>query len=220
MKKITVIGNTTWGFTLTFLISNKVSNISILTRSEEEKKILDKSRIHKNLSNKMKLPRTIEIESNIQKTIQESNTIIIAVPSHTLNENLMKIREYVTPDKMIISATKGISVKGERMSEVINSYLTKSSINTIGALSGPNLASEISEGKPAVSTIAFRDINKSNDFRDFFSSDSFRIYSGTDVIGTELGGALKNIIAIGAGIIDGLKLSHKSTKLNFPTKKE
>ncbi len=206
MKKITVIGNTTWGFTLTFLISKKVSNISILTRSEEEKKILDKSRIHKNLSNKMKLPRTIEIESNIQKTINESNTIIIAVPSHTLNENLMKIREYVTPDKMIISATKGISVKGERMSEVINSYLTKSSINTIGALSGPNLASEISEGKPAVSTIAFRDINKSNDFRDFFSSDSFRIYSGTDVIGTELGGALKNIIAIGAGIIDGLKL--------------
>ena len=206
MEKITVIGNTTWGFTLTYLISKKVSSISILTRSKEEKNLLDKTRVHKNLSNQMKLPREIKIESNIQKNIQQSNIIIIAVPSHTLNENLIKIREYVTSDKIIISATKGISINGERMCEVINSYLTKSSINNIGALSGPNLALEISEGKPTVTTIAFKDINLSNKFRDSFSSDSFRIYSGTDVIGTELGGALKNIIAIGAGIIDGLKL--------------
>jgi glycerol-3-phosphate dehydrogenase (NAD(P)+) len=154
----------------------------------------------------MKLPIEVNIESNIKKTIEESDTLIIAVPSNTLPENLSKIREFVTPEKYIISATKGISVNGKRMSEVISNHLNNLSTNNIGVLSGPNLASEISEGKPTVSIIAFNDINTSNNFRNAFSSDKFRIYSRADVIGTELGGAFKNIIAIGAGIIDGLEL--------------
>jgi|TARA_B100002003_G_C14116735_1_gene537115 glycerol-3-phosphate dehydrogenase (NAD(P)+) len=206
MNKITVIGNTTWGFSLSCLISKKVENISILTRSREEKDLLNQSRIHPNLSEKMKLPIKVNIESDTQRTIQESDTLIIAVPSNTLPENLSKIREFVTPEKYIISATKGISVNGKRMSEVINNHLNNLPTNNIGVLSGPNLASEISEGKPTVSIIAFNDINTSNNFRNAFSSDKFRIYSSIDVIGTELGGAFKNIIAIGAGIIDGLEL--------------
>ena len=206
MKKITIIGNTTWGFSLSYLISKKVKNISILTRSREEQDFLNQTRIHQNLSDKMKLPIEVNIESNIKKTIEESDTLIIAVPSNTLPENLSKIREFVTPEKYIISATKGISVNGKRMSEVISNHLNNLSTNNIGVLSGPNLASEISEGKPTVSIIAFNDINTSNNFRNAFSSDKFRIYSRADVIGTELGGAFKNIIAIGAGIIDGLEL--------------
>ena len=206
MKKITVIGNTTWGFSLSYLISKNVGNISILTRSIKEKDLLNQSRIHPNLSEKMKLPIKVNIESNTQKTIQESDTLIIAVPSNTLRENLSRIREFVTPEKYVISATKGISGNGERMSEVIFNHLNNLPTNNIGVLSGPNLASEISEGKPTVSIIAFNDIDTSNNFRNAFSSDKFRIYSTTDVIGTELGGAFKNIIAIGAGIIDGLEL--------------
>ena len=92
------------------------------------------------------------------------------------------------------------------MSEIINTSLPNFPKENIGVLSGPNLAYEISLGQPSISTIAFENISLSNHIRDTFSSNNFRLYSGTDLIGTELGGALKNIIAIGAGIIDGLNL--------------
>ena len=206
MKKITVIGNTTWGFTLSFLISENIEHVTILTRSVEEKDLVNQTRTHHNLSKTMKLPLNVNADNNVSKNIKESNALILAVPSHTLLNNLIEIKDYLGSETFIISATKGITSKGLRMSELINTSLPNFPKEKIGVLSGPNLAYEISQGLPSISTVAFENINFSNYIRDSLSSNNFRIYSGTDLIGTELGGALKNIIAIGAGIIDGLNL--------------
>ena len=125
----------------------------------------------------------------------EKDLLIISVPSPTLENNLELIKNKISDDTQIISASKGFDKNGNTLSVLIKNKLNISE-NNIGVLSGPNLSSEILMGKPATSLLSFNDINKADNFRDIISNEIFRVYSGNDVIGSEIGGSLKNIIAI------------------------
>ena len=136
---------------------------------------------------------------------KNNDILIISVPSPTLENNLSLIENKVSKNTQIISASKGFDKNGDTLSTLIKNKL-KIRKENIGVLSGPNLSSEILMNKPATSLLSFNDINKADKLRDIISNEVFRIYSGDDVIGSEIGGALKNIIAIGCGIIDKMNL--------------
>ena len=193
--KVTVIGNTSWGNTLGALVSDKGAAVTLWTRSKAEAEKLNQGR------------RSYSSTSHIGEALSEANLVIWAVPSQKLRENVRQAKDYLTNSMLLMSAAKGLEVdSGKRMSQVLAEEIAPSLRGQICVLSGPNLAGEIAQGLPAVSVIAALDIVLAERAKGLMESPKFVLYTSDDVIGVELGGTLKNIIALGAGMIDGLSL--------------
>lgn len=193
--KVTIIGNTSWGNTLGVLLSDKGAAVKLWTRSEAEAKKLNQGR------------RSYSSTSHIGEALSGADLAIWAVPSQKLRENISQAKNYLTNSMLLMSAAKGLEVNGgKRMSQVLAEEITPSLRGQICVLSGPNLAGEIAQGLPAASVIAAQDIALAERARELMESPKFFLSTSDDVIGVELGGALKNIIALGAGMIDGLGL--------------
>jgi glycerol-3-phosphate dehydrogenase (NAD(P)+) len=193
--KATIIGNTSWGNTLGVLLGDKGAEVRLWTRSEAEAKELNQGR------------RSYSSTSHIGEALKGADLAIWAVPSQKLRENVSQARDYLTNSMLLMSAAKGLEVSsGKRMSQVLAEEIAPSLRGRICVLSGPNLAGEISQGLPAASVIAAQDIELAERTREFMESPKFVLSTSDDIIGVELGGALKNIIALGAGMLDGLGL--------------
>ncbi|MCJ7575833.1 MAG: NAD(P)-dependent glycerol-3-phosphate dehydrogenase [Dehalococcoidia bacterium] len=193
--KATIIGNTSWGNTLGALLSDKGVEVRLVTRSAAEAENLDQER------------RSYSSTSHIEEALSKAVLVIWAVPSQKLRENVAQAKDYLTGSMLLMSAAKGLEVdSGKRMSEVLSEEIVPSLRGQICVLSGPNLAGEIAQGLPAASVIAAHDIALAERARKLMEAPKFVISSSDDVIGVELGGALKNIIALGAGMMDGLGL--------------
>lgn len=193
--KVTIIGNTSWGNTLGALLSGRGAEVRLWTRSEAEAEELNEGR------------RSYASTSQIGEALNEADLAIWAVPSQRLRENVSQASDYLTGSMLLISAAKGLEINsGKRMSQVLAEEITPSLRGRICVLSGPNLAGEITQGLPAASVIAAQDIALAKRVRELMESPKFALSTTDDVIGVELGGALKNIIALGAGMIDGLGL--------------
>mgnify|MGYP001483202615 CR=1 FL=1 len=208
MTNISIIGTTAWGTTLALLSANAGNITTLLARNENQAQELDSQRENKSLLPEAIFPDNLNVASISRANVSVSDIMIFAVPSVTIRENLHLVASTISDSSIIVSATKGIEVNtGKRMTQVITDILPN---REVGVLSGPNLASEIAKGKPASATVAFKDIQISRLVQDTLGSDRFRVYSGSDVTGVELGGALKNIIAIGAGFIDKVGLGNNA----------
>ncbi len=195
MPKVTIIGNTSWGNTLGSLLSDKGATVSLWTRSEAEAKELNQGRL------------SYSSTSHIREALDGADLTIWAVPSQKLRENVTQAKKYLTNSMLLMSAAKGLEVNsGKRMSQVLADEIAPSLRGQICVLSGPNLAKEIAQGLPAASVIAAQDIALAERARELMESTTFLLSTSDDVIGVELAGALKNIIALGAGMIDGLDL--------------
>ncbi|HXZ29836.1 MAG TPA: NAD(P)H-dependent glycerol-3-phosphate dehydrogenase [Dehalococcoidia bacterium] len=193
--RVAIIGNTSWGNTLGALLSNKGATVKLWTRSEVEAKELNRGR------------RGYSSTSHMEEALSEAGLVIWAVPSQKLRQNVGQAKDYLTSSMLLMSAAKGLEVdSGKRMSQVLAEGIAPSLRGQICVLSGPNLAGEIAQGLPAVSVIAAQDIALAERAKEVMESPKFVLYTSDDVIGVELGGALKNIIALGAGMIDGLGL--------------
>jgi glycerol-3-phosphate dehydrogenase (NAD(P)+) len=192
---ITIIGNTSWGNTLGGLLSEGGATVKLWARSEAEAKELNQGR-HK-----------YSVTSHIEEALNGTGLAIWAVPSQKLRENVSQARDYLTSSMLLMSAAKGLEENsGKRMSQVMAEEIAPSLRGQICVLSGPNLAREIAQGLPAASIVAAHDIALAGRARELMESPRFVLSTSNDVIGVELGGALKNIIALGAGMIDGLGL--------------
>lgn len=192
---ITIIGNTSWGNTLGGLLSEGGATVKLWARSEAEAKELNQGR-HK-----------YSVTSHIEEALNGADLAIWAVPSQKLRENVSQARDYLTSSMLLMSAAKGLEENsGKRMSKVLAEEIAPSLRGQICVLSGPNLAREIAQGLPAASIVAAHDIALAGRARELMESPRFVLSTSDDVIGVELGGALKNIIALGAGMIDGLGL--------------
>ena len=192
---ITIIGNTSWGNTLGGLLSEGGATVKLWARSEAEVKELNQGR-HK-----------YSVTSHIEEALNGADLAIWAVPSRKLRENVSQARDYLTSSMLLMSAAKGLEENsGKRMSQVLAEEIAPSLRGQICVLSGPNLAREIAQGLPAASIVAAHDIALAGRARELMESPRFVLSTSDDVIGVELGGALKNIIALGAGMIDGLGL--------------
>jgi glycerol-3-phosphate dehydrogenase (NAD(P)+) len=194
-SKVTVIGNTSWGNTLGALLSGKGTDVRLWTRSEAEAEELNQGR------------RSYSSTSHMEEALSEAGLVIWAVPSQKLRENVGQAKDYLTSSMVLVSAAKGLEVgSGKRMSQVLAEEIAPSLRGQICVLSGPNLAGEIAQSLPAASVIGADDMALAEKAGKLIESPRFFISTSDDVIGVELGGALKNIIALGAGMIDGLGL--------------
>ena len=203
ISTITIIGNTTWGQAIATLIDKEKVNVNILCRTESEVK----NRVNK-LDKVKSLPPKIKLSSDIS-VINNSELIIFAFPSQSIISNLKIINNNLNKNHKFLIASKGIEkTTGRRLSEVLTDEITFIDKKNIAILSGPNLAKEIYENKTTSTVIASKNLNLLNNIKAIIESNKFKIYLSEDTIGVELGGALKNIVTLGAGICDGLKIGN------------
>ena len=194
MAKATIIGNTTWGNTLGTLLSNNGVTVTLWARSEGEAEQLNHEK------------HSYASTSDIAEATDGTELVILAVPSQKFRENITHIKHHLNNRTILMSAAKGLEVdSGKRMSQIIEEEVPPLK-KQICVLSGPNLAKEIAQGLPAASVLAAQDIITAKKAKDLLRSPRFLIFTTDDVAGVELSGALKNIIALGAGMIDGLGL--------------
>jgi len=205
MPKAAIVGNTTWGNALGGLLSDKGITVKLWARSEAEAEGLNKGN-HKYSST-----------SCIGEAIDGADLVIWAVPSQKMRENVAQSKNCLSSSMLLMSAAKGLELGGgKRMSQVITEEIAPGLGQQVCVLSGPNLAKEIGQGLPAASVVASQDIAIAERARELMSSPKFLVFATDDVIGVELGGALKNIIALGAGMVDGLGLGDNA-KAAFTT---
>ena len=195
MEKVTVVGNTSWGNTIAMLLARRGLDAWLLTRSEEETLLLQNSGLGYSPTHRE------------QEALEGTRFVVWAVPSQTMRANATRLRGAFDPDVCHVSAAKGLEVEsGKRMTQVLGAVLGDGPVRGLCALSGPNLASEISSGLPAASVVASADIDLAKEVQSLFGSDRFITVTSDDLVGVELAGALKNIVALGAGMMDGLSL--------------
>jgi len=207
MTKISIVGATTWGTTLAIVnaIGNQENEIFLLTRSQDETTKLENENQNSKFLPGYSFPNNINITNSKHEALENTDLVILAVPSITFRENLTNIKDFISSNSILLSATKGIEISsGLRMTQIIKNEISNVSDQNICVLSGPNLAKEIIQGKPCSSVVASSDENTINTVQEILNSELFRLYGNTDIIGVEIAGAMKNITAIASGISDGL----------------
>jgi len=205
MLKIAVIGTTTWGTTLGVVLANKGLEVRLWARTEREATELRDVGTNPTLLHNITFPSNLSITSSLSEALADVQAIILAVPSQTMRYNIKLVEGYLKPSTMVISAAKGLEIgSNKRMSHVIAEEIEHRFRSNICVLSGPNLSREILNNLPAASVVAAWDEAIARKAQKILTTSNFCVYTNTDIIGVELGGALKNIIALGSGIADGL----------------
>ncbi len=203
MQKIAIIGTTSWGITLSVLLHGKGAEVRLWARTQKEA-----NKIRKSGSDRfpdVHIPEGITITSDIAAALNEANAVILPVPSSTMRQNISRAASHLTKSTIIISASKGLEVgSNKRMSQVIAEEINPRFAGNICVLSGPQLSHEIIYNRPAAAVVASEDRNTAIKAQKLLTCPTFCVFTNLDVIGVELGGALKNILALGAGIADGL----------------
>ena len=205
MAKVGVVGTTSWGTTLGIMLARRGLSVVLWARSEAEATRIRKDGQNVRFVPGVEFPPCMSVTSSADEALGDAELAIIAVPSGTLRDNVVKVRDALGASTVVVSATKGLEVgTGKRISQMLEEELPAAATAGICALSGPNLASEIVQGKPSSTVVASKNAEAAERAQQIINSPHFRVYTNDDIIGVELGGALKNIIALGAGICDGL----------------
>jgi len=202
-EAIAIVGAGSWGTALSMVLGEAGRPVRLWARRPElALAIRERSRNPEYLS-QYALPTLVQATGAMDEAVSGARLIILAVPSHGMRAVCELLSEYVSPEQGVVSAAKGLEHEtGRRMSEVISESLGRS--HRIAVLSGPNLAPGVAKRNATVSVAASADRNFAGEVQSTMSTPRFRVYTNTDVLGVELGGVLKNVIAIGAGIGDGL----------------
>jgi len=198
--KVGLLGGGSWGTTVASLTAKNVPTIIWARNPITVKEINEQHTNEKYLPN-AKLTSALVASNSIKETVEEADVIVMGVPSQSLRKVLEEARPHIRPWVPIINLAKGLEISTKmRMTEIIEELMPG---HPIGVLTGPNLAKEIHFGKAAAAVIAMVDDSIAKRLQSIFSSGLFRVYTNNDVIGCELGGALKNIYAIATGMGDG-----------------
>lgn len=197
----TVLGAGSWGTTVASLLSRNTPTL-LWARDPDTVAEINRDRTNRRYLPDARLSPRLEATGAFQEAVESADVLVVGVPAQSFRSTLEQVREYVRPWIPVISLSKGLELgTRRRMTEIIEDVLPG---HPAGVLSGPNLAKEIMAGQAAASVLAMEDEIIVRTLKDVFSSGLFRVYTNNDVIGCELGGALKNVIAIAAGMGDGL----------------
>ncbi|MDF1596163.1 MAG: NAD(P)-dependent glycerol-3-phosphate dehydrogenase [Acidimicrobiia bacterium] len=203
--KMAVIGAGSWGTTVAALAARR-QPVTLWARRNELAVAINAGENPDYLTG-FRLPYGLRASTDLEQTVAGVEALIMAVPSHGYRAVLTELAGFVGDDLPILSLTKGIEQESlKRMSEVTAEVLPSHDPATIGVLTGPNLAKEIMEGQPAATVIAMSDLGVAGSLQQAFMDPTFRVYTNQDVIGCETAGALKNVMAIAAGMARGLGL--------------
>lgn len=204
--KISVLGAGGWGTTLAILLHFNGHKVTLWEYVKSYAKVLDKSRENKNYLPGIPIPTEIEITHDLDEAVNQQNMIVLAVPSQYLRNVVKDISPSDLKNSILVSVAKGIENKSlMTMSQMLKDEIPSLESSQIGVLSGPSHAEEVAQRIPTAVVAASTDAGTSKSIQGAFITSYFRVYGSTDILGVEMGGAFKNVIAIGAGIIDGVK---------------
>ena len=202
-ESVGVLGGGSWGTALAILLANKEFKLDMWVRNEDQVTAMNSFRENNRYLPNISLPENLLVSSDIEKTVFNKDVILLSVPTHGVREALNNAKKYIKKNQIIVNVAKGIENDTLlRISQIVAEILPD---NNYAILSGPSHAEEVALNIPT--TVVSASINKfvAEYIQDLFITPTFRVYTNPDIIGVELGGALKNIIALGAGISDGLK---------------
>lgn len=200
--KIGVLGAGSWGTALAILLANKGFDVELWSAVETEIELLRTKREHVDRLPGVILPDNICIEADLEKACMDKNVIVFAVASPFVRMTAQRAKEYIKEGQIIVNVAKGIEdVTYKTLSEIIEDEIPCAKVCV---LSGPSHAEEVSKGIPTTCVVGAKTKELAEYVQDVFICDNFRVYSSPDVLGIELGAALKNVIALAAGIVDGL----------------
>lgn len=207
---ISVIGAGAWGTAIAIVLGRKGSHRVCLWAYEKEvRESICTRRTNDLFLPEAQIPASVHPTNQFDEALNGAQIVVSVMPSHHTRRLFEQMAPHVTPDMLFVSATKGVENDSLlRMTEVIAEMLGKSV--RVGALSGPSFAKEVARGDPTAITIASKDKDLAATVQREFSEPCFRVYTNDDVVGVELGGSLKNVIAIAAGVCDGLGLGYNT----------
>ena len=210
MSDIAVIGAGAWGTGLAIVLGRKGTHrVRLWAHEKEVCASITTKRVNELFLPGRTIPESVSASGDLGSVLTGAQIIVSVMPSQHCRSLFERMRSHIAPRTVIVSATKGLEEKSLlRMSEVIADVLGRDTV--VGALSGPSFALEVARGDPTAITIASSNDSLLQTVQREFSDATFRVYTNADVAGVELGGALKNIIAIAAGICDGLGFGHNS----------
>lgn len=203
--RIAVIGAGGWGTALATLVATAGHQVCVWVRRRALYEQLSKEQQNAVYLPNVRLPSTLTYTTALAEAVAQAELIILAVPSHALRGVAHSLASVLTGTPLLVSATKGIEEESlQTMTTVLSEELPIAIRSHISVLSGPSFATEVARGLPTAVTVAARHEAVATDTQKVFSSSRFRVYTTTDVVGVEIGGAVKNVIAIAAGVSDGL----------------
>ena len=203
-KPIAVIGGGSWGTALAIAAARNDHQVALWLRDKAAAATIEETRRNPVHLSEFELPANITATSSLHEAVTDAGVVLIVVPSHALREIAEQLSDCVGSDALLTSCTKGFEVGSlRRMSEVIRESF-KSERVKVAVLSGPSFALEVARGDPTAVVVAAEESEHAQEVQLALSSSLFRIYTNTDVIGVEVCGAVKNVVAIGAGVVRGL----------------
>ncbi|HET6625460.1 MAG TPA: NAD(P)H-dependent glycerol-3-phosphate dehydrogenase [Nocardioidaceae bacterium] len=211
MTKVAVFGAGSWGTAFSIVLADAGNDVTIWGRREDVCASINDRRENTDYLPGIELPHSVRATHDPERALDGAEFVVLAVPSQTLRKNLTDWADFIPRDAVLISMMKGVELDTlSRMSEVI-AEVTGAGPDRIGVVSGPNLSQEIARREPAASVVACADEQVAMRLRDLCHSPAFRPYSSTDVVGCELGGAYKNVIALSVGMAVGLGFGDNTT---------
>jgi glycerol-3-phosphate dehydrogenase (NAD(P)+) len=211
LKVIGVIGAGGWGIALAKLLADKGGPVTLWCHGAESFRELQDSRESRAYLPGIILPSGIEITRSMAVAVADKSLVLCVVPSHTAREVMASAAPYLSPQAIVLCCTKGLEEGSSKtMGEVLGEIFGETQQQRHAFLSGPSFGIEVARGLPAAVTVAARLEDIAKDIQETLSTQNFRVYTSTDIIGVQMGGVIKNIIAIAAGISDGLNLGHNA----------
>ncbi|WP_105619588.1 NAD(P)H-dependent glycerol-3-phosphate dehydrogenase [Vallitalea okinawensis] len=202
MKNIAIMGSGGWGIALAILLHNNGHNVTIWSYSESECKDINENHKNTEYLPDIDIPKGVKATNDYAALLTESDIIVVAIPSSYLRQSLELFKDFIRPDQEIINVAKGLEKETlKTLSQVIEEILPN---NQVAVLSGPSHAEEVARKIPTTCAASSKSKAAAVVVQDLFMSDYFRVYTNPDLVGVELGGALKNVIALAAGASDGL----------------
>ena len=202
MKRIAVIGAGSWGTALAIIAARQGHTVRLWSRNQSVADSINGEHRNSRYLSEATIPRDVIATTDLVQSIETAEVIVLAAPSHALRQLLWEMKSALQAETIVVSAAKGIEIEtGKRISEIVSEV---SPANAFVCLSGPSFAHEVVANHPTAVVAASANQQASEAIQTTYSSDTFRVYTNDDVVGTELGGSVKNVMAIAAGMVAGL----------------
>ena len=204
MAKISVIGSGGWGIALTILLHKNGHNLTIWSFDKKEAEELKKTRQNKTKLPNILLPEDVKVTDDLKEAVDDKDILILAVPSKAIRSVSKSLKNIIKDNQIVVNVAKGLEEDTlETMTDIIEEEL-KDKNPKVAVLSGPSHAEEVGRGIPTTCVVSAHNKELTLYLQNIFMNPSFRVYTSPDMLGVEIGGALKNVIALAAGIADGL----------------
>jgi len=209
VSQLAIIGGGSWGTALACVLGQRFDSVELWMHEAELAAEVEKSRVNEVFLPGVRLPLNVRVGNSLEKALVGGDVVLSVMPSHVARSVYTEMRPWLRAGTPLVSASKGLEAGSlERVSEVILSVVGPDF--PVAVLTGPTFAKEVAAGNPTAVVCASADPETARALQQKFSGPTLRVYASSDVVGAEIGGALKNVIAIGAGICDGLELGHNA----------